>query len=151
MTMPFNRKSINPDDWLKALKGSGGRITEVQKTLVAILAHSEEPLSAEQVWESARQSRPETGRATVYRTVEKLEALGLLRRVHGYQGCSRFVPAVPESLMLFVCLVCGQALYLDRQPLQSLMVQTERNSGHDISEYRLELFGTCTTCRRITT
>ena len=141
-------KSINPKDWLTALDESGFRVTSVQETLIDIFAGSEYPLSAEQAWEVARQSRPKTGRATVYRMVEKLESLGLIRRVHGYQGCSHFVPTLPELMMLFICLSCGRADYLDSQPLNDLIEQSEQNSGHHITESRLQLFGACSDCQR---
>jgi hypothetical protein len=107
-------KTINPEDWLTTLRENGCKVTEAQAMLVRIFAHSEYPLSAEQAWEAARQSRPETGRATVYRIVEKLEGLGLLRRVHGYKGCSHFMPVLPEAIMesriqLFgTCTACLQ-------------------------------------------
>jgi len=140
---------IDPDEWLIALRENGCRVTDVQAMLVRILAHAESPLSAEQVWEAARQLRPETGRATVYRTVEKLEGLKLLRRIHGYQGCSHFMPTLPEPMMLFICLVCGRADYLDSQPLDDLIHQSEQASGHHITDSRLQLFGTCATCQQV--
>lgn len=139
---------INPDDWLAALVESGFRVTTVQETLVDIFAHSEYPLSAEQAWEVARQSRPQTGRATVYRMVEKLENLGLIRRVHGYQGCSLFVPTLPELMMLFICLNCGRADYLDRQPLDEMIQQIEHASGRHITDTRMQLFGACADCQQ---
>lgn len=139
-------KTINPEDWLTALDESGFRVTTVQETLIDIFAHSEYPLSAEQAWDVARQSRPKTGRATVYRMVEKLENLGLIRRVHGYQGCSHFVPTLPELMMLFICLACGRAEYLDSQPLDDLIQQSEHSSGRHITDSRLQLFGACSDC-----
>ena len=142
-------KKIDSEDWLAALYENGCKVTEVQKTLIRIFADSEQPLSAEQVWHHALQARPETGRATVYRTVEKLEGAGLLRRIHGYEGCSRFIPALPEPMMLFICLACGRADYLDCQPLNQLVNQTELESGHRITESRLQLFGTCASCQQL--
>ena len=139
--------TVNPEDWLTALDESGFRVTSVQATLIDIFAHSEYPLSAEQAWELARQSRPKTGRATVYRMVEKLENLGLIRRVHGYQGCSHFVPTRPELMMLFICLYCGRADYLDSQPLNDLIEQSEHKSGHHITDSRLQHFGACADCQ----
>jgi Fur family transcriptional regulator, ferric uptake regulator len=139
-------KTINPEDWLTALRESGFRVTTVQETLIDIFAHSEYALSAGQVWDIACQSRPETGRATVYRTMDKLESLGLLRRVHGYKGCSRFIPILPEPVMLFICLDCGKADYLDRQPLNALVDTAEQSSGHRIRESHIQLFGTCAGC-----
>ena len=143
------RKTIDPEDWLTAVDESGFRVTTVQQTLIDIFARSEYPLSAEQAWDVARQSRPKTGRATVYRTVEKLESLGLIRRVHGYQGCSHFVPTLSELMTLFICLSCGRADYLDSQPLDELIQQSEDTCGHHITESRLQLFGACAECQQI--
>ena len=140
-------KTVNPEKWLTALDESGFRVTAVQETLIDIFAHSEYPLSAEGAWEIARQSRPQTGRATVYRMVEKLENLGLIRRVHGYQGCSHFVPTLPDLMMLFICQSCGRADYLDSQPLEDLIQHSEHISGHHITDSRLQLFGDCADCQ----
>lgn len=142
-------KTINPKDWLTALRESGCKVTTVQDTLIDIFAHSEYPLSAEQAWTAARQSRPETGRATVYRMVEKLENLGLLWRLHGYKGCSHFILTLPEPMMLFICLDCGKAYYLDRQPLNALVDTAEQSSGHRIRESRIQLFGNCAACLKL--
>ncbi len=141
-------KTIDPEDWLTAVDESGFRATTVQETLIDIFARVEYPLSAEQAWDVARLARPKTGRATVYRTVEKLENLGLIRRVHGYQGCSYFVPTLPELMMLFICLDCGRAEYLDSQPLDELIKQSEDSSGHHITDSRLQLFGACADCQQ---
>ena len=141
-------KAINPEDWLAALVESGSRVTSAQETLIDIFAHSDYPLSAEQAWDVARQSRPKIGRATVYRMIEKFENLGLIRRVHGYQGCSHFVPTLPELMMLFICLDCGRADYLDRQPLDDLIQHSEHTSGHHITDSRLQLFGACASCQQ---
>ena len=138
---------IDPDQWLVALREIGCRVTDAEKLLVRILAHAESPLNAEQVWEAARQMRPETGRATVYRAVEKLEGIELLHRIHGYQGCSYFMPTLPEPVMLFLCLVCGRADCLDSQPLDDLIQRSEQTSGHHITDSRLRLFGACATCQ----
>lgn len=138
--------TINPDDWLDALHAHGCRVTAVQELLVHIFAHAQSPLSAEQAWEAARQSRPETGRATVYRTVEKLEGLGLVRRVHGYKGCSHFVPVMPAPVLVFICLECGHIDYLDREPLNDLIEAAARSSGHRVTESRLQTFGICAQC-----
>ena len=141
-------KTISPEVWLAALAESGFRATTVQETVIDIFARSEYPLSAEQAWDVARQSRPQTGRATVYRTVDKLENLGLIRRVHGYQGCIHFIPTLPELMMLFICLACGRAEYLDSQPLDDLIQQSERATGHHITDSRLQLFGACADCHQ---
>lgn len=140
---------MNADDWLEALRANGYRVTEVQETLIRFFIHADRPFSAEEAWENVRQARPETGRATVFRTVEKLEALGLLRRIHGYHGCSRYLPAVSEAFLIFICTVCGRADYLDRKPLDALVNTLEQQSQHHIDDSRLQLFGTCAQCTQL--
>lgn len=137
---------IDPDEWLDILQRNGYRVTEVCAVIVDTILGSDCPLSAEQVWDAARQSRPETGRATVYRTIEKLESLGLLRRIHGYHGCGHFLPTSPEPALLFVCLTCGYVDYVDCQPLGRLVHQAQSINGHHITDSRLQLFGICATC-----
>lgn len=139
---------IDSDQWLTTLRENVGRVTHVQELIIGIVARAESPLSAEQMLEAARQIRPETGRATVYRMVEKLESLKLLRRIHGYQGCSHFIPTLSKPMMLFICMDCGTADYLDYQPLNTLVDTVEQSSGHHINDSRLQLFGTCATCRQ---
>lgn len=140
--------TIDRDQWLMTLRENGCRVTHVQELLISILAHADSPLSSEQMWEAARQIRPKTGRATVYRMVEKLEGLKLLRRIHGYQGCSHFIPNLSETMMLFICMDCGKADYLDHQPFTTLVDTVEQSSGHHIIDSRLQLFGTCATCQQ---
>ncbi|MGQ9889800.1 MAG: Fur family transcriptional regulator [Aggregatilineales bacterium] len=137
----------DPDTWLDAVRASGCRLTGVQETLARIFAYADSPLSAEQVWDYVRQTRPGTGRATVYRMVDKLESLGLLRRVHGYRGCSHLIPALPEPTILFICRLCGRVDYFDGRLLNWLVQQAEDSSGHCITESRLQLSGTCAVCQ----
>lgn len=142
----MNTPQIDPDEWLDTLQRNGYRVTAVCVVIVDTILESDCPLNAEQVWEIARQSRPETGRATVYRTIEKLESLGLLRRIHGYHGCGHFLPASPKPALLFVCLTCGYVDYLDYQPIGRLVGQAQSINGHHITDSRLQLFGICATC-----
>ena len=146
--MSYAQQYDKTKDWLAELDESGLRVTEIQEMLIDIFTHSESPLSTEQAWDVARQSRPKTGGATVYRMVEKLKNLGLVRCVDGYQGCSHFVPALPELMMLFICLDCGRADYLDSQPLDHLIQQSEDTSGHHITDSQLQLYGICATCQQ---
>jgi len=132
--------------WLTALRDNDYRVTEVQAFLVALFVEIPSPFSAEQAWEVARMSRPETGRATVYRTLDKLEALGLIQRVHGFKGCHHFIPSSVGAAMLFICNNCGQVDYLDRAQVDRAVADTEQRSGHQITESRIELFGVCANC-----
>ncbi|NDJ62584.1 MAG: hypothetical protein GYB67_15760, partial [Chloroflexi bacterium] len=81
-------------NWLDALYQRGLGTSAVQEALVKVLSVMESPLTADEIWEETQRIRPETGRATVYRFIDRLTTAGLLRRVHGYRNCGTYIPAL---------------------------------------------------------
>ncbi len=53
------------------------------------------------------------GLVTVYRTVEKLEELGLVQRVHQPSGCQSFIAAAVGHQHLLICQSCGKVVFFD--------------------------------------
>jgi Fe2+ or Zn2+ uptake regulation protein len=135
------------DNWLEVLHEQGFRRSGAQEVIVDVLADAKRPLSAEEIWDETQRIRPETGRATVYRFIDKLRSAGLLRRVHGYRNCSTYVPSPDPRHMLFACIICGCADYLENAPLTRLIEDIETTSGHRITEGRLQLLGVCAACQ----
>jgi Fur family ferric uptake transcriptional regulator len=133
--------------WLYTLATHQVRMTGCLQTIIAVLSESSCALSAEMLWDKVRERRPATGRATVYRTVEKLEAFGLIERVHGVRGCSTFIPVQDTHQALFICRSCGWVGMLEGlQPdMEGLRLLT--TSGFTISQSRIQVFGMCKTCQ----
>jgi hypothetical protein len=61
--------------------------------VVDVIANSQRALSPLEVFDLARPQHAGLGLVTVYRTLEKLEELGLIQRVHQPQGCQAFIAA----------------------------------------------------------
>ena len=95
------------DQWLEKLQNSGYRLTGPRYIVAEILAQSERALSPQEVYELARQQYPTLGLVSVYRTVEKLEALGLIQRVHQPDKCQAYIAAFSGHEHLLVCSSCG--------------------------------------------
>jgi Fur family transcriptional regulator, ferric uptake regulator len=81
------------DQWLNNLQESGYRLTAPRRAVVKIMAESEFILDPTQIYTEARQLYPNIGLVSVYRTLEKLEELGLVTRVHEIHGCHGYVSA----------------------------------------------------------
>ena len=137
--------------WLDALQEQGLGVSAVQGVLVTVLSGVDSPLTADEIWEQAQRIRPETGRATVFRFIDKLLAAGLLRRVHGYRNCSAYIPALDTHQPLLICTACGQVSYLDPTLCASVIeaVETTRRklADHHVTGYQLQLFEVCITCQ----
>jgi len=94
-------------EWLNCLQANGYRLTAPRRVVVETLASSQRILSPLDVYESARERYPGLGLVTVYRTIEKLEELGLLQRVHQTSGCHGFISAFSGHQHLLICQECG--------------------------------------------
>jgi len=133
--------------WLDSLQESGYRLTGPRRALVEILATSQRALSPVELYDLGRKEYPGLGLVTVYRTLEKLEELGLVQRVHQTGDCHRYLPASQGHEHLLLCTSCGRAFYFTGDDLNALMDEIARRSGFRIDEHWLQLFGVCRECQ----
>ncbi|MBN1145785.1 MAG: transcriptional repressor [Anaerolineales bacterium] len=137
------------DAWLGCLQANGCRLTAPRQAVVEILVSSQRVLSPMDVYELGRANYPKLGLVTVYRTIEKLEELGLLQRVHQPSGCQGFVAAFTGHQHLLICQRCGRVTYFsgDLEKMGGLMDEVAQGSGYLIKEHWLQLFGLCANCQ----
>jgi Fe2+ or Zn2+ uptake regulation protein len=138
---------MTTQDWLNALHENGYRLTGSRRAVVEIIASTPRALTPMEVFDSARASHPELGLVTVYRTLEKLEELGLIQRVHQPEGCQAFITAGQGHQHLLLCQNCGQVTFFEGDDLGSLLNTLSEKTGYAIKEHWLQLFGLCQNCR----
>lgn len=136
-----------PETWLDTLQANGYRVTEPRRVVVEILATQRRALNPYQLFELARQRYAALGLVTVYRTLEKLEALGLIERVHQPGGCHAYLPAAVGHQHLLLCLGCGRAEHFSGDDLDALITRIAARTGYQIQEHWLQLFGLCAGCQ----
>jgi len=135
------------DQWLAVLQNSGCRLTGPRYFVAEILAQSARALTPQDVYELARQHYPTLGLVSVYRTVEKLEALGLIQRVHQPDKCQAYIAAFSGHEHLLVCSDCGLVEFFKGDDLAPLVQRVEQESGYHVKEHWLQLFGKCKQCQ----
>jgi len=134
-------------EWMLLLQENGYRLTDPRRAVVETIAASPYLLTPFEVFEQARQRYPKLGLVTVYRTVEKLEELGVITRVHRSSGCQAFVAAAPGHQHLLICEQCGRVEYFSGDRLEALMDGVGSESGYQIVDHWLQLFGLCGRCK----
>ena len=148
-----SRDSINTtslaQDWLTRLKANGYRLTTPRRVVVKTIASSDHVLNPFEVFELARNDYPGLGLVTVYRTLEKLEELNLIQRVHQPSGCQSFVVAHPGHAHILICDNCGRVDFFreDPQGTNILMEEVGGESGFKITNHWLQFFGVCKDCQ----
>lgn len=136
-----------PTDWERKLRGQGYRMTGARRSVVRVLQQSPRPLSAGDLHERARRHHPRLGLVTVYRTLEVLERLGLVRRIHGDGSCHAFVAASPGHRHAITCEECARTTEFDGDDVCLLTEGVEEKTGYRISGHWLQLTGLCPSCR----
>ncbi len=134
-------------NWFDVLQKSGCRLTAPRRAVVETLAGSTRALTPVEVYEVARKDCPGLGLVSVYRTLEKLEELGLVQRVHQTRSCQAFIRAGDGHQHLIVCTQCGQAVLFEGDQLGTLFNSVSKTTGFQIESHWLQVFGLCKACR----
>ncbi|BAS28635.1 Fur family transcriptional regulator [Limnochorda pilosa] len=128
------------------------RLTPQRETVLRVLLeHANEHLTAEEVYLEARGAAPDLGMATVYRTLDLFERLGVVHRLDAGQGVARY-EFRPEGEGHYhhhlICLECGRILEFERDLLEPVERAVEKETGFLVIDHSLLLFGLCPDCRR---
>jgi Fur family ferric uptake transcriptional regulator len=144
------RLSINPDrteQVVAALQRAGYQATAPRRLVAELVAGSEGHFTAAELMERGQRSRRGIGRATVFRTLELLESLGIVGRIEMPDGTHAYVRCDPdEHHHHLVCLSCGRGVEIADGELLRLVEEIGRRHSYRIEVHRLELFGTCPDC-----
>lgn len=120
-----------------------------QLVVQALLRSSGEHLSAEEVYNIVKKESPEIGLATVYRTLDLLSDLGILRKMDFGDGRARFEFADDtHQHHHLICLSCGTVAEFGEDLLDSLEDEVERRTGFQITDHQLKFYGYCRACAR---
>ena len=133
-------------EWLTLLAGSGYRVTGKNRAIVEAILNSDKALEAVDLFEIVRKEYRGLGLVTVYRTLQKLEELGLVNRLHQENGCNMVLRAARGHEHLLICSRCGKIVYFSGDDLNPLTEQIAVKTGFTIQSHWLQLFGLCSTC-----
>lgn len=136
------------ETWLTELNEKGYRLTKARRAVIDTVARSARALTPRQVYDRARKVHRHIGLVSVYRTLEKLEELGIVQRVHQREGCQAFIAAGEGHQHLLLCQDCGRVAFFEGDDLDPLIGSISRKSGYRVREHWLQLFGLCHTCQQ---
>lgn len=139
-----NHKTIK---WLTILQENNYRITNPMRIIVDILAKSDHLLNPTEIYLQAKNKNPKVGLVTVYRTMEKMEQVGLIERVHMPDGCQSFFQSSQGHQHLMICKNCGKAHYFEGENLNQFFQKIGNQFGYTIEDHWLQLFGLCDNCQ----
>ncbi len=130
------------------LSEQGYKLTRQRKAVVEVVTQTHTRLSAADVFTQAQRACPDLGLTTVYRTLEILEQMGVIRRVHLDDGCEGFAPASAEHGHHLICSRCQETIEFEDCNMTSLLRRVAEQTGFTIEQHWLELVGLCPKCQK---
>ena len=143
----MEKKSLS-DEWLTQIRADGYRITRSRRIIVEELATSQKALDPVDLFTLCRKKDPGLGLVTVYRTLEQLELLGLIHRVHQPDGCHTIVRKQNGHEHVLICTSCGKAVTFKGDNIDNLSARVAADTGFAIQDHMLQLFGLCPDCQK---
>jgi len=126
---------------IEALRAEGRRITTARRTIIELLGATHDHLTAEHIAVHVHDAHPEIHVSTVYRTLESLEAWGLVEHVHRGHGAAFFHLAASHPHV--VCEECGRVIDVPAHEFAPLIARVREAYGFDVDVAHNALMGRC--------
>ncbi|MBN1590511.1 MAG: transcriptional repressor [Pirellulales bacterium] len=117
-----------------------------REILKALLQRDDHP-TADQVYGCVKERITGLSRTTVYRVLETLVRLGVVRRLHHPGTSVRFDGKISRHHHL-VCRKCNRVIDLENRSLDHLELSSMRLHGFQVEDYSVHLVGVCADCGR---
>lgn len=137
--------ATNVEAAVKALRERGLRVSTARRLVLEALYGAEGPLSAERIAQGLEGRLPRSDLASVYRNLETLEEVGLVRHVHLGHGPGLYALAAPEHEYL-VCESCHAVRTVAKAELDGIRSQVLDRFGFEARFTHFPLVGLCPDC-----
>jgi len=131
----------------QALVQQGYRLTVARQAILETLVTSGGHISADDLSDKVRAQAPGVGRMTVYRTLDLLCHLGLIRPVYQGTGAAHYVLMEEGHHHHLVCSDCGKMIEFDDCVIERLEELVSARFGFVVQGHLLELYGRCQDCQ----
>lgn len=128
----------------------GHKLTPQRWAIISIfLVNKGRHLSADDVYTMLKEAYPNNGIATVYRTLDLLEEIGVLKKLDFGDGRARYEVADDDTHHHhhLVCTCCGKITEFEDDLLDSVETTIERKTGFSIRDHVLKFYGLCANCQ----
>ncbi|MEJ7795142.1 MAG: Fur family transcriptional regulator [Nocardioides sp.] len=137
---------MSESDWRQRLRGSGYRLTPQRELILAAverLGHA----TPDEVLAEVRAHSEAVNVSTVYRTLEVLEELGMVRHAHLSDRAPTYHSVSDHEHFHLVCRNCQAVISVNPDVLSPLLQRLDTDHGFTADIGHLTVFGTCASCR----
>lgn len=125
----------------------GFPLTIQRRTIFRMILDREDHPTADQVYDQVRNRIHTISRTSVYRILDTLVELGVIRKIYHPGSAARFDPKTREHHHL-VCLRCERIFDVEDPQLAGIPWPNVRHNGFEIQDCYVHFRGICAQCRK---
>ena len=130
------------------LQAQGLKLTRSRLAILRVLADAPDHLKVAEIHRRALAIDPQVGLASVYRTMDLLEQLGLVKHVHVDHRHRHYAPVTEHHGHHLVCQGCGRVVEFSDCQAEAVARLLASRTKFQILSHSMEFFGRCPRCQR---
>jgi Fe2+ or Zn2+ uptake regulation protein len=134
------------DAALAAVRSRGLRASLSRRVLLTALAAAERPVPAEAIARGLDGRVPPSDIGSVYRNLDALAGIGVVRRLQAGHGAALYTLADPDAAAYLACVRCGAVKPVDRPALAAVSAVVLAALGWTASFAEVPIAGLCPAC-----
>jgi Fur family ferric uptake transcriptional regulator len=136
----------DPDTVLDAIRGHGLRVSTARRIVVRALFEAGRPVRASELADGLGGRLPTLDRASVYRNLDVLQRLGVIRCLHTGDRPGHYALATRDEREYLACDRCGALLEADPGDLDAARAAIREQFGYEPRFTHFPIVGRCPDC-----
>jgi Fur family ferric uptake transcriptional regulator len=150
MNMVKPTRDSRSADLIAILENSGYRMTGARRAVAGLIAGRDGAFESGDLIADAERRQLGVARATIFRTLELLVALGAVERLDLPSGAHSYVRCgSTRHHHHLVCTRCRRSVDLEDIGMSAIVEKAERRTGYRVDRHRVELWGLCPACQKV--
>ena len=141
---------VSITEFINKLEVSGYRFTKQRRMVWEIILENRgQHLNTDEIFNEVQKRYPHIGVATVYRTLQLLEKIGLVQHIYLGDGRLRYQISNPEEKYEhhhLICQICGEVIDTKEDMLELLKENIFLKEGFRVTNHSAKFFGICKRC-----
>jgi Fur family transcriptional regulator, ferric uptake regulator len=138
----------NLGEAIDVVRASGLRLTSARRLVLEALLAARAPISAEDIADGLGGKMTQSDIASVYRNLETLGELGLVRHFHAGHGPGRYVLEGLGDREYLACESCGALKSVEPAALDDVRNAVRDLSGFEVRFSHFPIVGLCARCAK---
>jgi Fur family ferric uptake transcriptional regulator len=134
------------DSAVELLRSRGLRVSAARRLVLEALFVADRPVSADGIAEGLAGRLPRSDLASVYRNLETLESVGLVRHFHLGHGPGLYGLAGRDERAYLVCASCNAVRAVDPEAMGRVRSLIQHESGYTATFSHFPIVGLCAGC-----